>query len=731
MGSTGLMKKILAALIFVLPQLLAAQSDITFQEEKSILLFPFGEDESIPSPWNGGLNASQVNTMDLDFDGDDDLVMYDRTAQKILTYLNLDGRYEYAMPYETMFPSGVSSWVLLRDFDGDGLKDIFTGHIFGISVYKNVSDISARQLKWKHFPFYGGNSISEVILTEGLSGRINLQLQFDDLPSISDADNDGDIDIFSMNYGGSGTIELHKNLSIEKYGHNDSLDFELVDNWWGGVRECSCGEFVFKKEACPPGRIEHAGGKSLLLIDGNGDGFKDMLITEGECANMYIIYNTGSIEAPVIAQADNFPPKNPASFNYYPTAYFEDLDFDGTKDLIVTPNLFSKDDATVDFSNTHWFYKNVGSDEQPQFELTRTGFMQDQMLEVGDNAVPAAADIDADGDYDILVSNNGNPSVIRLLENIGSAFEPIFRVTDDDYLALSSQNFTNMRAKIADVDSDGKPDLVFTATRLTESATRVYFLRNKASAGLDFAGQNIEQLDFSLARPENISFIDIDLNGHVDILKGKSSGAVEYWKNTGSELQFVLEDPQYLGMGTGVLVNNFSFAEADLNSDGNPDLIISDQTGKLSLLENFRGADDISDATAATVFDSLTQYYAPNWGGRTWVTTAPLYGAQPVIIVGTTLGGIRLLRNVDDDTIAPVISVYPNPIHLATQSLRITSNQQGVMDMFNAKGQKIRPSRVIPSKSLQTLSLYDISPGMYLLRFEVRGKIVVRRLVVR
>ena len=48
---------------------------------------------------------------------------------------------------------------------------------------------------WKQFLFYSGfeGPKSQVLLTKGFSGKINLQLQFDDLPSIGDADGDGDL----------------------------------------------------------------------------------------------------------------------------------------------------------------------------------------------------------------------------------------------------------------------------------------------------------------------------------------------------------------------------------------------------------------------------------------------------------------------------------------------------------------------------------------------------------
>ena len=56
--------------------------------------FTYTIDQSIPveengkvlsMPWAGGINSAQVNTMDLNGDNKDDLVIFDRTSNKLLT----------------------------------------------------------------------------------------------------------------------------------------------------------------------------------------------------------------------------------------------------------------------------------------------------------------------------------------------------------------------------------------------------------------------------------------------------------------------------------------------------------------------------------------------------------------------------------------------------------------------------------------------------------------------
>ncbi|HEU5289312.1 MAG TPA: VCBS repeat-containing protein, partial [Cyclobacteriaceae bacterium] len=270
--------------------------------------FKYVIDQSIPvtdqsnallsMPWAGGLNVAQINTLDLNGDGKQDLAVLDRTSDRVITFLNINNQYQPAPEYETYFPAEITNWMLLRDYNGDGRKDLFTGDNLGIKVFTNVTQPGG-QLQWKQFLFMGTGSKSTVLLTKYSSGKINLQLSGDDLPSVSDADGDGDLDLFVPKYPHGSTIELHKNFSVERYASTDSLDFERTTTAWGGVTECDCGVFAFNDNACSVGgRLKHAGGKSLLAFDADGDGDQDMVISESECSQPYLLKNEGTNDAP-------------------------------------------------------------------------------------------------------------------------------------------------------------------------------------------------------------------------------------------------------------------------------------------------------------------------------------------------------------------------------------------------------------------------------------------------
>jgi len=729
------------------------------------LLFPLGLraqfmyvlDQSIPvqdesgtslaMPWAGGLNASQYNTMDLNFDNQDDLVIFDRMADKVVTFINDNNTYRYAPEYEAFFPEEITNWLLLRDHNCDGLKDIFTGDQLGIKVFTNLST-PEEGLGWEQFMFYAGvDAKSPVILTEGFSSqKINLQLQFDDLPAIIDADGDGDLDIFSIRFFGNGTIEFHQNMSMERYATCDSLDFKRNTIIWGGVTECSCGEFAFNEEACVTaggGRTKHAGGKSLLALDVDGNATLDMVISEAECSNLSLLTNTSSdVFNPSINTSGDFPTADPAEINFYPAAYYEDVDFDGKKDLIVGCNIYTREYFDTDFRQSNWFYKNTGSSNSPSFTLQQNNFLQDQMIDVGDNAVPAFADMDADGDYDMLISlhstdaTSGFASAIYYYENIGTAEAPSFKLVSNDFLEFRSASFYNLKIQFTDMNNDQKLDLVFTATPFSTRITRLYYILNTGTGAVELSRNNLQSTDFTMAYSENVLVTDVNQDGLKDLLHGNDIGALEYWKNTGSANSptFALEDEDYLNISSSLLRQNLTAAVSDLTGDGRTDLILGDQTGTLRIISNFRDAENANDAVSDIIYNPILETHrAHNLGGRIWPTVINLFKTnRPVIVVGNTLGGIAVLRNDNTEALPenPVISIYPNPA-AKENSITIRMDRPGYVHTFTSLGQQLSDPLLLQADESFTFKIpQGVSPGVYIFRFIIEGRVFARRVVI-
>jgi Secretion system C-terminal sorting domain/FG-GAP-like repeat len=710
---------------------LFANAQFQYQIDQSVPVVRNGA--SLTAPWVGGLNAAQYNTMDMNEDGNEDLVLFDRMGQKVLTYLNVSNTYHYAPEYESFFPPDVSNWLLLRDFNQDGKKDIFTGDILGIRVFKNVS--SGTSIEWKLFPFYTQNVKSEVLLTKGLSGMINLQMQYDDLPSISDVDGDGDLDIFSVDYGGSGTLNFHRNYSKERFNIYDSLTFELVDKAWGDFKECECAVFSYNNESCPTGgdggRTKHAGGKSILMLDVNNDGNQDVLLSEAECVYLSLLQNQGTIDAPVIQESSLFP-STPANFIQFPTGYFEDVDFDGVKDLVVSPNIYTKANPQTDLQRSNWFYKNTGTNSLPNFVLQGKAFLQENMLDFGDNTVPALGDLEGDGDLDLFISNNNFPATIALLRNTGSKNEPEFVLESEDYLGMSIFQFRNLKIQFSDLNKDGNVDLVLTAIPSGLNTNGMFAIYNEKKGGLNFNISTLEQVPFTISGSENILMTDVNSDGSPDILKGKNNGAVEYWRNNGN-LSFSLEDNEFLGLTPDPLFTNLTLAAGDLDANGKPDLVISNSSGRLQIYSDYKNFPDGGLPETDIVYNPLTEnYFSPNLGGRVWPVVGNIFNkGKPVIITGTSLGGVRVLRPQDETGPANAVNIFPNPVRPDSgESLTIILDSDAKMEVYSITGARIYKEVELKSNEAKNFEVSQLSKGIYIVKIITTNKTLVQRIVV-
>lgn len=735
------MIRLLCFFLILVP--LASRAQFNYTLDQSIPVQNL-KGENLLLAWAGGLNAAQFNTMDLNGDGVEDLVLYDRMANKVITFLAADTYYVAAPEYESLFPDGIYNWLLLRDYNCDGKKDVFTGDVLGMKVYRNVTT-SPGHLEWEQHLFDTGfpDSKSTVLLTRNPSTniKVNLQLQYDDLPAIGDIDGDGDLDIMNIRYAGH-TVELHQNLSQENNTPCDSMDFVRVTRSWGDFQECTCGTFAFKGTECPPnsgGRTKHAGGKSLLMLDVNHDQQLDLIFSEAECTQLFALQNKGTASAPIIDNGVAFPQTQPVNFVLFPAAFYEDVDFDGKKDLIATPNIFSKEFLNSNLAQSTWFYKNTGSNASPTFSYVQSNFLQENMIDVGDNAVPAFSDYDGDGDFDMLVSAHSSDtytSRIYLFENTGSPTSPSFRLVADDYLEFSNSRFYNLKIQLVDINGDNTQDLVFTATSFDNNLTNLYYIANKSQSSLDFSGSTIRIVSFPMTSSENLSVIDIDSDGLPDVLAGRSEGNLEYWKNTGiaGSPVFQMAEENYLGFTSSPLRQNPTVAISDLDADGTVDLLIGDQAGYPGIIRDFRNSEGEAALEKDLVFNPVLQEYrSKNLGGKLWPVVVNLFNTRtPAVVVGNGLGGIHILRSEHDNPLPekPELSIYPNPV-VKSEVLNVRADRQGTLEIISVLGQQLSKPIMLKGNEVYRYTLPPLAAGLYLVKFTAFKKSTVERLVIQ
>lgn len=531
----------------------SASAQFGFEFDNTVPVIRNGQ--PISNAWGGGLNYPQISDFDYDFDGDLDLFVFDRSNNNIRVYSQENiGQPYYELVYNAanLFPAEMRYRATLVDYDNDGRKDLWTYGIGGLKIYRNVGD-SGNGLQWE--------LITDLLYSEYVNGQSQLYVSSADIPAIVDVDGDGDIDVLTFNQGGE-TVEYHQNQSMELYGIPDSLIYELKNQCWGLFREdfntnvislndqgvpCVGGGIpnplrTGNMSTDPDAAKKHA-GSTLLALDMNNSGVLDLVLGDVSYSTMTLLMNGGTApntNSAMITQ-DNFFPSNttPVDIELFPAGFYLDVDFDGVKDLLVCPNArnISENETSVRF------FKNMGSNANPNFVYSSPNFFQEDMIEHGTGTIPILFDVNEDGLKDLIIPNYfryiptlSKECTFAYYRNTGTANAPEYTFVDYNYLDLDQQNY-GLRTvpTFGDIDGDGDEDLLLGL----QDGTMVYYENTSSGSGAQFntpvAGFNDNTgtpiVTEGFAYPQ---FFDLDDDSLLDLILGTKDGHIEYYRNIGT-----------------------------------------------------------------------------------------------------------------------------------------------------------------------------------------------------
>ncbi|MCL2132400.1 MAG: VCBS repeat-containing protein, partial [Lentimicrobiaceae bacterium] len=517
--------------------ILSAQNyhDYGFAKEVSIAVLR-SDSTVYRHAWAGGMNNIQFGWVDCNLDGKKDLVAFEVQGNRILPFLWQDTAYVYAPQYAVCFPQ-MQGFMQLVDFDGDGKEDIFTFNIAGIKVYRNVSDTV---LKFELF--------TEMILSLHGSGQTptNLFCTPGDYVVIQDLDGDGDVDILA--FGSLGKyVYYHKNMSMERYGDSNHLEFMVVDECWGKFAENGESNDITLNVNCwgTSSKTHRHAGSSMLAFDENGNGLFDLLLGDTGFPNLFLLTNGGSSDSAHIIAKDTLFPSYDTPVHLYsmPCPMLIDADKDGLPDLLVSP--FDLALTKSENKESVWFYKNTNTVQQPVFELQTKSFLQNEMLDFGSGAFPLFYDADEDGLTDILVGNYGYydsttfdgfnfvchySAAIAFYKNVGTATQPQFLLITEDLGGLRNKGFLSLTPAMGDLNGDGKPDMLIS----TSTGELIYLENNSVDGNLSFANPVFNYKSLILNDFAAIQLFDLDKDGLLDLIVGNKSGFFQFYKNAGT-----------------------------------------------------------------------------------------------------------------------------------------------------------------------------------------------------
>ena len=703
--------------------------------------------DTLEMAFAGGLDAPQLSICDLDRDGTQDLFVFDRVGDVIIPLVYKgDGpglNYEIDWSLVDNFPD-LQLWVLLRDFNGDGVEDIFAATqepgIQGVDVHRGRIEEGA--LKFERMTFDLGSF--DVLYVEVGGNYTPLYSSWIDVPSIVDVDGDGDLDFLTFEPGGT-YMPFQKNLAVEDGLGLDTFKFDIADICWGKFKE---DEFSEELELSPdPNKcagmnipniqLRHS-GSAEFAYDFDKDGDLDLLL--GDLASSRIVYleNGGTAaKAHMTDQVSRFPDNTFAvDLPYFVSPFVMDIDHDGKDEFLAAAN----SESFTENYNVLWLYDDIGEPGAPDFNFTRDDVFVSEMLDFGSEARPATMDVDADGLIDVIVGTGGyydeglrDPRLIYL-RNIGTADSPSFAIADEDFLGFSSfasLPSSNFAPEAGDLDGDGDIDLI-----VGELNGSLFYLENSAGPGnpVMFGTPVYPFKDIDVGGYATPALVDLNSDGLLDIVVGERLGNndnsgrcsnLNYFQNVGSSGApdfgsdpTVSPNTQCLGR---VLFNPISatteFSSPDFyRTDGELHMMTGSDGGELLVFNNVQN--NLDEA-----FDLLDlKYGAIRDGFRSVPELRDMDGdGYFEMIVGNARGGLTMYdtdieRDASSDDSPKesnaLFNIWPNPSSGKVYISAPVNDLNYTIRVFDVLGRE-----VLSAGAVQHLDMGNLSAGTYILQF--------------
>ena len=695
------MRKILVLILIWIATPLLGQKVVELDQGKTIRL----KGQVLSNGFSLGINSAQIQTIDLTGDGKEEWVVWDINSRQLQVFEKKGEQFLIRPELSYFFPTEVSGFLILADFDRDGKKDLFTSTALGVKAYRNTS--SGSQISW---------TIAQNFLR--LEGANNIPANNLDTPLLQDLDGDGDLDLLLFNFAVGDYLEYYRNTSIERKGSPDIDGFAFPIRHWGGFEFCGCGQISFgltcdgRTLATPASpldqaRVQHAGGHSLLYRDFTGDGIPDLLMGREECTTLYFLPNEGTSSNPKFASFSKELPgfgSLPEFPRFHAGQYLEES-------LIVSLN--TNETAApfgVDFAQSIVRLEKGTGKMLP--------ILQNQVLDLGENTRPFFSGTSFSGE--LLVTANGKKGT----KVLGQAYRMRYTGTqlelvEEDYLGLSELNLLDLT--LLDYTSVSKEKHLWVLGTRT-SSTGV-----PAPVLLKREGVNWEEFaltGLSLRTGDQLTLYGYQ--GKDQLLVAAQNGSLTQYEVDLTARSVQLVASNFLGFQDNPGSRNLNVT---IRSGESPVLYSVDQTGRIYRIRDFLNA-----PVREEVLVRIQNQYLPLRLGRSnWLAVVKSsLGEEDDLILGTRGGGLLYLSaaSTDGDSAGEFsVTAFPNP---SSGSFQIVSSVPATGRLVSALGQVLLSEILLPARRAVLVDIPNLAPGMYFLQLQTEDKqTVVQKIWVR
>lgn len=339
---------------------------------------------------------------------------------------------------------------------------------------------------------------------------------------------------------------------------------------------------------------------------------------------------------------------------------------------------------------------------------------------------PATADLDGDGDFDILSGEYYGQMVYY--QNIGTATAPAFAAADTVNFGFGNSGYI-ATPTFADLDGDGDFDML----RGAYYGSMEYFENTGSATAPSFGAAQVNPfgLDsvYYFAFPQ---FVDLDDDGDMDLLVNEYYGNYQYFENTGTANAPAFAAAQTNPFNLQGFAYYNAFDLADLDMDGDMDILFSGYPGEWRYQENIGTASAPNfgpvqlnpfSFTNATYL-GMPKFVDLDGDGDMDLLHGSYYGHWTYYENTSTISGIN------DPSFAGTLEMGPVPatdrLTIDTESMRFRG--EGTLSVVDMQG-KLHQQQEIMIGSKVELEVAGLPAGIYLVQLNFNGKQSSRKFV--